>query len=96
MMYRVGDLDVGTDVELHSGWQKHESPRRERNNWQILTIATAPPLAPTINTGLRPKRSIRKMIQTNAIENFTTPKIPVERRPVLIPVMPIDRKTVGE
>jgi hypothetical protein len=55
-----------------------------------------PPAAPTIKTVLRPKRSIRKMIQTNAIANLTTPKIPVESRPVLVPAMPIDLKTVGE
>jgi hypothetical protein len=35
------------------------------------------------------------MSQTNVKTVLTTPKIPVVRKLVFVPVMPMDRKTVG-
>jgi len=55
-----------------------------------------PPTAPIRSRFLRPNLSIRKSSQMNVPMVLMTPKIPVVRREVLVPVTPMDLKTVGE
>jgi hypothetical protein len=55
-----------------------------------------PPAAPIIRSLVRPRRSISHRSQMTVVTVLTTPKMPVVRKPVLVPVMPMDLKTVGE
>lgn len=55
-----------------------------------------PPAAPIMRSFVRPRWSIRYKSQTNVSTVFTTPKMPVVRNPVFVPVTPMLLKTVGE
>jgi hypothetical protein len=59
-------------------------------------IQKEPPAAPNIRSLRRPRRSISQRSQTTVRTVLTTPKIPVVRKPVEVPVIPMDLKTVGE
>jgi hypothetical protein len=54
-----------------------------------------PPAAPIMSSLRRPRWSISQRSQMTVTTVFTTPKIPVVRKPVDVPVMPMDLKTVG-
>lgn len=54
-----------------------------------------PPMAPIISRRRRPRWSISTSSHTKVSDVLTTPKMPVVSRAVLVPLMPIDRNTVG-
>lgn len=58
-------------------------------------MQSEPPMAPIIRRLRRPIRSIRKRSHTIVKTVLTTPNIPVVRKPVFVPVMPMLLKTVG-
>ena len=55
-----------------------------------------PPKAPIMRSLVRPRRSMSQRSHITVTTVLTTPKIPVVRKPVLVPVIPMDLKTVGE
>jgi hypothetical protein len=61
----------------------------------IYHMQMEPPRAPYMSSLVRPRRSIRKKSQTNVRVVFTTPKMPVVRKEVLVPVMPMLPVEVG-
>jgi hypothetical protein len=54
-----------------------------------------PPAAPIMRRLRRPRWSISHRSQRTVTTVLTTPKMPVVRKPVEVPVMPMDLKTVG-
>ena len=59
----------------------------------MIHMQIEPPPAPIISSFLLPRRSISKNSQTKVKTVFTTPKMPVVRKAVFPPLMPIDLKT---
>src|SRR5271163_4526313 len=59
-------------------------------------IQSEPPMAPYRSRERRPRRSMRKKSQKIVTMVLTTPKTPVVRSEVEVPLMPMDLKTVGE
>lgn len=60
----------------------------------MANIEKAPPILPTNSIVRRPNRSTSQMSQTIAPRNLMIPKIPVVKSEVLVPVTPMDLKTV--
>jgi hypothetical protein len=89
----ISNLDICTD-EPHA-------KRTAKSTDPVSILATIKEvkkldLITYIKSRRRPRRSMRKNNQISVSTVLTTPKIPVVRKPVLVPVIPRDLKTVGE
>lgn len=61
----------------------------------MIHMQIEPPRAPYMRRFLRPRWSIKTRIQMIVKTVLTTPKIPVVRKEVLVPRMPMEANTVG-